>query len=517
MSLTGTVDAANARIDFHVDFTDQIGTQTFATLYRRVGSPTADTEYVRGLFGTTLLGEQAYVSDHEAPLDEPVWYIAVGGGGATASMTAGPFTIPSSGYVWMKDPGRPWADLRLDLCQDPDNGQDPCPATAQVSDTFSRTVAPGSWGSADTGQAWVNTSGSATDYSVSGGAGRHDMLTVSTSRRSAVAQPQANVNVRMDVALTQVPTGNDTQAAIMTRAVDGNNMYMARFEVRTDATVWVSLVRRSGGVNTTLATTQVGSGYTPSTYYSLRVLHSGNMLRLRAWLSSLPEPTDYFLSAYDSTFTAANTVGVRSERVTGNTNTGLIVLYDNFQVTTTADPEPELAWVGLQDKTRAADAGLFDVLDAERPADVYARRKDITTSWLFLSRTRETIDRVYDLYTVGGPLLLQLPQIYAMNVPYGQRDRYFQPGDLRESYLSADQRRPVRLWSAPITAVESPIGQPQGTDTANWCALADTYATYNDMTLTGYTWGQVASGQASAPPTSGLYGGGLYGSGPYGG
>lgn len=309
MPLTGTVDAANARIDFFVDFTPVAGTQTFATLYRRVGSATAEAVPVRGLFGTTLLGEQAYVSDHEAPLDQQLWYVAAGSDGTTAVfMNAGPFTIPSDGYVWMKDPGRPWADLRLDLCVNPDDGRGTC-----------------------------------------------------------------------------------------------------------------------------------------------------------------------------------------------------------------AEPEDTLAWIGFQEKVRAADAGLFSVLDAERPADVYARRKDLTTSWSFLSRARETIDSVYELYTAGGPLLLQVPDVYHMMSPYGLYDRYYQPGDLREAYISNDQRRPVRLWSAPVTTVDPPIGQPQGTDTANWCVLAETYPTYADLTATGYSWGQVASGVASTPPTSGLYGGGTYGGGLYGG
>lgn len=307
MPLTATVDAANARVELVVDFTDQTGTQTYATLYRRVGSATAPREYVRGLYGTGLLGEQKYVTDTEAPLDRAVYYEAVGGAVA-AVMTAGPVTVPGSGYVWMKDPGRPWADLRLDLCLSPDDGRSECAAPADA-----------------------------------------------------------------------------------------------------------------------------------------------------------------------------------------------------------------LAWVGFQNKVRAADAGLFDVLDREVPADVYARRKDVTSTWSFLSRTREVAALVYDLYTVGGPLFFQLPDVYNANYPgYRELDRYYQPGDLTEAYISSDQRRYARLWSAPVTSVAVPVGEPQGTDTANWCALDGSYAAYSDLTGAGYTWGQVAAGEASAAGTPGTYGFGPYGSGPYG-
>ena len=72
MPITGTVDEANARIDLFIDYVPNPGTQTYATVFRRVGDINAPDEYVRGLFGTDLLGEQAYVSDHEAPLDRQI-------------------------------------------------------------------------------------------------------------------------------------------------------------------------------------------------------------------------------------------------------------------------------------------------------------------------------------------------------------------------------------------------------------------------------------------------------------
>jgi hypothetical protein len=310
MPLTGTVDNANARIDLFVDFVPTPGTQTTATLFRRTGDANAPNEYVRDLFGALLLGEQAYVSDHEAALDREIWYVVIADGDPSTAMTAGPFTIDSGGFVWIKDPGRPWADLRLDLCATPSTSESTC-----------------------------------------------------------------------------------------------------------------------------------------------------------------TELTD------------------------------------------------ELAWVGFTDKTRAVDAGLFPVLNRELPADVYARRKGITTSFSFLSRGPSSITSVYELFTAGGPVIVQVPEIYLMNSPYGLVDRCYQPGDLNEEYLSQDQRKPLRLWSAPLTEVNIPVGEPQGTDTANWCVIEDTYATFADLTITGFSWGQVAQGEAATPPPppSGLYGDGMYGGGLYGG
>lgn len=306
MPLTGTVDADNARVDLFVDYTTEFGSFDFGSVYRRVGSPDAPLEMVRGLFQGIMLGEQAYVSDHEAPLDVPLYYI-VRSGPTFLEMSAGPFIIPSNGYVWIKDPGRPWADIRLDLCASASNGQ---------------------------------------------------------------------------------------------------------------------------GCST---------------------------------------------------------------------------------------PEDPFAWIGFGDRLRADDAGLFPVLNKERPADIYARRKDVTTTATFLSRTVPAIDTVYELFTAGGPVMIQVASLYGMDNPYGITDRYWQPGVLTESLIYRDQRKPERRWDVPVVCVDIQIGEPQGTDDANWCAIQDEYPTFDDLTGTGYSWGSVADGTAGqGPPPSDGYGEGLYGTGPYG-
>lgn len=314
MPLTGTVDAANAAIHLHVDYTTEAGSQTTATLARHVDAVDAPGEYVRGLFNADLLGEEAFVTDTEMPLDRQIWY-TVSATPDNVEMTAGPFTVASDGFVWLKDPGRPWADLKLDLCNTP---------------TLSE------------------------------------------------ADPEC------------------------------------------------------------------------------------------------------------------------------------------------ADPlEIVLSWVGFGDVVRPADSATFPTLNRETPNAVYARRKDLNTSMQFLSRTLDGITQVYELFTAGGPLLIQTPEIYGM-VPYDYplklSDLYFLPGDLNEEKISRDQRKPWRLWSTELLSVLNPVGVPQGTDEANWCAIEETYDTFEDLTLTGYSWEAVATGEASSgPPASGLYGGGLYGDGLYGG
>lgn len=174
---------------------------------------------------------------------------------------------------------------------------------------------------------------------------------------------------------------------------------------------------------------------------------------------------------------------------------------------------PELIWARFGDRLRASDAGLFPVLDAERPADVYARRKDHSGTGTFLTRTLAAIDAVDDLFTAGGPLYLRAP------AEYGRTDFTFQPGDLAEAFLSEtiDQRKPVRLWNFPYVVVDLPLGPQQGTACANWCAVKATFPTFADLTATGHTWGAIATGETVCPGTTGDgYGFGPYGDGPYG-
>lgn len=156
---------------------------------------------------------------------------------------------------------------------------------------------------------------------------------------------------------------------------------------------------------------------------------------------------------------------------------------------------PDLVWARFGDRTYASDAGLFPILDAQRPADVYARRKDHEGSAVILSRTLAAIESLKDLFTAGGPLYLRAPDAY------GTTDFAFQPGDLQEAFINdrIDQRQPFRLWSYPYTVVDLPLGPQQGTACANWCAVKATFPTFADLTATGDTWAQVASGVTVCP------------------
>lgn len=176
------------------------------------------------------------------------------------------------------------------------------------------------------------------------------------------------------------------------------------------------------------------------------------------------------------------------------------------------DPPEALSWVGFDAFGRPTDAGLWEILNDEKPADVYARRKNLTTVINFFSRTLAMKTRVYELFTAGGPLFLQLPP------EYGWTDDFIQTtSDLAEDYITKDQSKPWRRWSAPVRTVRRPAGPIQGTACANWCEVAVIYPTYADLTASSGTWGEVADGSATCGAGDLLgYGEGGYGEGGYG-
>lgn len=156
------------------------------------------------------------------------------------------------------------------------------------------------------------------------------------------------------------------------------------------------------------------------------------------------------------------------------------------------EPAVSLVGAGLGTETYAADANLFPILNAPHPADVYALRKDATTSWRVVSHTLLAQNTLRDFYAPGGPIFIQLDPVY------GWPDRYYQPMNIDVSRLSIDLTRPQRFWDVPLVTVDAPVGPAQGTCEANWCIIDDTYATYALLAANGLTWGDVMEGDAAS-------------------
>ena len=218
------------------------------------------------------------------------------------------------------------------------------PAPAQdpgVQDDFSRTVATG-WGSADPAHGW--TTSSASSFSVGGGAGR---ITVAPS-----AQRIATVNdfsladgsASMTFAATPTPTGSGTYVSLVTR-YSGPVDYRAKMSLRASGTAGLSIVRRSGSTETTLATATVPGGFTAGSTVSIRMEVEGDApvaLRAKTWVGA-QEPATWLVTATDTSPARAvtGTVGVAGY-VSGTSAAPASILVDRIQATPlgTTPPDP---------------------------------------------------------------------------------------------------------------------------------------------------------------------------------
>ncbi|MES9522473.1 hypothetical protein [Streptomyces capoamus] len=246
-------------------------------------------------------------------------------GTTDSSIDVVPTTDPS--MLWTTDP----ADMPFDVRA----GGEVMRVTAitpKVSDTFARTTSSG-WGTADTGQAWSTSGGSATDYSTNGSAGVHSLGTVNVSRYTVLSAPTADVDLRVEVATSALATGGPQYTQLVARYIDGSNNYSARLTFNTNQTLTLGLQKRVGGAQTDLVSSTIAGTHAAGTAVVIRLQVWGSTLRAKAWQSGTSEPT-WQVQTTDSSLTAAGAAGVRSVLDSANTNTLPVTYsYDNFQVT----------------------------------------------------------------------------------------------------------------------------------------------------------------------------------------
>lgn len=202
-------------------------------------------------------------------------------------------------------------------------------------DTFTRTTASG-WGTSDSGTAWSNVGGgSASDYLTSATYGAHVLSTVDVTRRSGVTAPSADFDIYCDITTSALATGDSLFGAVCTRMADASNLYMARLEFTTGNAISLSVRKVISGTQTVLGSAvTLRDTHVAGTFVRVRFQGSGTTLRAKAWVVGQLEPGPWQVDTTDSALTAAQQIGTRSIRVTGNTNAASVeIRYDNFEIT----------------------------------------------------------------------------------------------------------------------------------------------------------------------------------------
>ncbi|MGW1440281.1 hypothetical protein ACWD7M_34175 [Streptomyces griseus] len=207
--------------------------------------------------------------------------------------------------------------------------------TGVAEDAFGRTVASG-WGTADSGQTWATDGGSAADYSVGSGTGRHTVNARGVFLHSYVPVTTPDVDLRVDWALGSLPAGDHMYLFPMVRYTDLTHMYMARVQVTPAGAVVLTLRKRNGAETQLGAAYNLPGTYTVGTWYSARIAMTGSTLTGKVWRRSDPEP-GWQLSATDTDLSGPGSVGLRSFLSSSSTNPlPLTAAYDNLYVGPTA-------------------------------------------------------------------------------------------------------------------------------------------------------------------------------------
>ncbi|MFI7072044.1 hypothetical protein [Micromonospora sediminicola] len=202
---------------------------------------------------------------------------------------------------------------------------------ASVVDGFTRTVSSG-WGSADTGQAWSTSGGSASDYSVGSGLGQVSNGSVNVLRHVTLPATWTDADVTVDVSwLIGQATGAPATAWLLIGS-DLSNYYAARIDLGTSPVVGLALLKRVGGTLTSLpgATASAGA-HSGGDTWRLRLTKSGPTLT--ATVANTASTASAVVSATDADLAAGVIVGVISRLEGGNTNTLPVACrFDNLVV-----------------------------------------------------------------------------------------------------------------------------------------------------------------------------------------
>ncbi|WP_433460690.1 hypothetical protein [Micromonospora sp. CA-248212] len=201
----------------------------------------------------------------------------------------------------------------------------------RATDAFGRTVSAG-WGTADTGQVWSVTDGTAAQHSVTGSVAQHSVNALNTLFRDRLDVDYADFDLLMLAKVSVSPTGLYLRHQVDFRFVDALNYYAARVHIQTSGAIDLMLIRVLGGVESTLQAAATGQTHVPGTALVFDVQTRGSQLRAKVWRDGLTPPLNWQVEVTDASH-PSGAVTVASLLPPGNTNTlPVAVQYDGLTV-----------------------------------------------------------------------------------------------------------------------------------------------------------------------------------------
>jgi hypothetical protein len=229
--------------------------------------------------------------------------------------------------LWTKDP----ADFPLDIKVSGEVIR-VTSITDLVTDTFTRTVSNG-WGTNDTGFLWQTGGGTAADYSVSGGTGKHILATAGNSRRCFLTTISADFDFYVSVTSDQLAAGGVLTGGLTARYVDSDNLYHAFAQFSTTNAVSVGILKRVNAVETAIGSYLMpGVTFVAGTMYRIRFKIKGSSLKAKIWLATDAETPEWQIDIQDGDLVVPQFVGLRSISAPASTNVNPTISYDDFSI-----------------------------------------------------------------------------------------------------------------------------------------------------------------------------------------
>jgi hypothetical protein len=198
------------------------------------------------------------------------------------------------------------------------------------------TAASNGWGTSVSGQAWTTAGSAASDYSKSGGTGRHSHGSTNVLRSTLLGVTLVDCEQLVDVATPAAITGAALVTGCLVRYQDASNFYWLRLEFNAGgSSVTVKLSKRVGGTLSDIAdlTPVPALSYTAGQPLRVRAAVDGDQLKVKVWDPAGDEPAGWHLEDTDTDITEPGQTGLMSWLVAGNSNSlPLVVSFDNYAV-----------------------------------------------------------------------------------------------------------------------------------------------------------------------------------------
>lgn len=205
-----------------------------------------------------------------------------------------------------------------------------------AKDTFARTAAAGSWGSADQGGAWTLSGGNPA-FSVSGGKGLVTLTPGATRAASLKTVTGSSMTTDVKVASNVASAGAISSATVIGRQV-GSAYYGARVRFETTGVVRIQLIRYVTSEAWMGTSLDLPGTYTPGDQIRVKVSVTGTSpttVSFKAWYASGAEPASWQRTTTDST-AALQDLGyatLRSAASSSSTVPSTVLSYDDLTVT----------------------------------------------------------------------------------------------------------------------------------------------------------------------------------------